>query len=356
MTQLQPAAIWLAKWAPIEIMPVWSITAVNPKGGRTTTWGWDANDPKSLQEMSDFIAELNGKENLYFQPNPDNREALAIGSKSKREDIGAGYVVFLDIDCYSIGIPKETAIEHVTRNLPIGMPGPCSTLIDTGGGVHAYWPLAPAMRIPAYAENDTAWSEAVHEFEMRLCGIIAAYVNMADAKLKDICRMMRLPYTYNIPNDKKRSKGCLVSLARPLSVPSRFYRLEDFPAAECPYPVSGNQLSQEEDRAIKAMSILKPLRVNLDSLEISSECKTKIDEMPGDDNSATLASIIMHLLRRQVRPSVILGVLMNDEFGVGQYVKRKGGLQHARRQLARAWLAIERSEQEQLRELIEAPR
>ncbi len=354
MTQLQPAALWLAKWATYGIMPTWAITALNPKSGRATTRAWDANEPESLQEMSNFIAALNGVENLYFQPNPDIREALAIGEKSKREEIAAGYALFLDIDCYSIGIPKETAIEHVTENPPIGMPGPCSVLIDSGGGIHAYWLLDPAWKIPAYVE--AAWGEAVHEFEMRLCGIIGAYGMMADAKLKDICRMMRLPYTYNIPNDKKRAKGCLVSLSKPLSRAGRFYRLEDFPAAECPYPVSSNQLSYEEDRAIKAMSILKPVRVSLGSLEISGDCKTKIDEMPGDDNSATLASIIMHLLRRQVRPGIILGVLMNDEFEVGQYVKRKGGLPHARRQLARAWLALERWNQEELRELIEAPR
>lgn len=140
-----------------------------------------------------FVAEFDGRENLYFsvnEPKPD-----APNKKLGKGDIAAIRAIPADIDL--LGANDETAIELLQAKVSAdvtGLPAP-SFMIDSGGGLQLHWRLDAKM--PANPEN-IAWAEnQARGIAHELGGDVVGNVD----------RMMRLPGTLNIPNASKSAKG-----------------------------------------------------------------------------------------------------------------------------------------------------
>ena len=84
-----------------------------------------------------------------------------------------------DVDCYKMGLTKQEVIDKL-RSLPL----PPSIIIDSGRGIHAYWPLKEPIDISMPGPQD---DELKGELR-RLDGVVGGDLNVCD-----LARVMRLP-------------------------------------------------------------------------------------------------------------------------------------------------------------------
>lgn len=114
--------------------------------------------------------------------------------------------VWGDIDVYEIGRTKEEAIEALNA-----FHMPPTLVIDSGGGVQAFWMLTEPATVADDADDLKA---ALREIARVFCG---------DPKVVDLARVMRLPGTINA----KAKHGGEVRIAALLSDNAREYELSD---------------------------------------------------------------------------------------------------------------------------------
>lgn len=124
------------------------------------------------------------------------------GSHSgKRENLAELPGVWTDIDCYKIGVSKETALTTLRSSLL-----PPTIVVDSGGGLHAYWlfpePLDVRYR-PEVGRGDTI-KENIDAMLRQLAGVYGG-----DLASCDITRIMRLPGTHNSKTGELRLVGLI---------------------------------------------------------------------------------------------------------------------------------------------------
>jgi len=119
----------------------------------------------------------------------------------RRIDLAECPALWADIDTGKMGLDKDTVVSEL-RSLPF----PPSVIVDSGGGLHAYWLLNEAIDVSADAPDATASEEAVTGALKQLAGICAGDLNVCD-----LARVMRLPGTLNTkPDVVAASAGVLV--------------------------------------------------------------------------------------------------------------------------------------------------
>lgn len=156
--------------------------------------------PESAHDEAEaWIESFQGNANLYFHV---NRPALGnLHVKAKKSDMGEAAFLHVDID----SMDGLTAIE----SFPIRP----TAIVMSGAGYHAYWKLS----VPC---TDFDLIERIN-------------LGIAEALGGDHChnvdRVMRLPGTINVPNDKKRAAGRTEVLAELVQADwRREYDLCDF--------------------------------------------------------------------------------------------------------------------------------
>lgn len=110
------------------------------------------------------------------------------GARSgSRADVAEVPALWVDIDTAKLGIAKDDAASGL-RNMAM----PPSAIIDSGGGIHAYWLLREAIDVRVAADGASETEEAVIDALKRLMSITAG-----DPAVCDLARIMRLPGTHN---------------------------------------------------------------------------------------------------------------------------------------------------------------
>ncbi len=109
----------------------------------------------------------------------------------RRVDLAECPALWVDIDTGKMGLDKDTVVAAL-RPLPL----PPSVIIDSGGGLHAYWLLNEAIDVSADAPDAEATEEAITSACKQLAGICAGDLNVCD-----LARVMRLPGTLNSKPD-----------------------------------------------------------------------------------------------------------------------------------------------------------
>ena len=164
------------------------LCSIAPDGGRCIG-RWFATD---IQAATDWaVAECLAERNVYWTT---NQVAENCNKKPGKSDIIGVRFAHIDIDPPKTGgaLDKlQTQAELLMLSLPPTL------IIDSGGGLQAFWKLAGPASI--------AEVEAVNR-------------SLADRLGGDQChnidRLMRLPGTVNYPNVKKRAAGRTPSLAK----------------------------------------------------------------------------------------------------------------------------------------------
>lgn len=127
-----------------------------------------------------------------------------------RADLAELPALWVDIDSDKLGLDKAAAIAAL-RNMAI----PPSIIVDSGGGIHAYWLLREALDVRAAADDAAATEEAIVAALKQLASIVAG-----DIAVCDLARILRLPGTHN-------TKTGALRLARVLESPGTRYEFGD---------------------------------------------------------------------------------------------------------------------------------
>ncbi len=186
--------------------------------------------PGSTDVMFDWINERNGKANLYFsvnEPKPGAPQA-----KLSKADIGAVRAVYTDIDPTGDDLASE---RDRMKRLAAGSDSTLS--IDSGGGVQLFWKLSD--KVPT-AEG-FEWAEGCNRR-------VAA--DLGGDHTWDVNRIMRLPYTVNLPDAKKRARGRTPALATVLRSSESTWSRAALEHAFPPKPIE--QSATDNDEEVKA--------------------------------------------------------------------------------------------------------
>ncbi|MBI2240285.1 MAG: AAA family ATPase [Magnetospirillum gryphiswaldense] len=191
--------------------------------------------PKAWDEMRTWVAERNGRQNLYFTVNEPH--PTAPDKKLLKDDIATIRAVYVDADPI-----KDKPFDDERRRLldlaraTQSSPCPPTFVVDSGGGVQFFWRLAE--KLPASEHRQ--WAEEQ--------GRGLAHAVGGDA-VQNIDRIMRLPGTVNIPDAKKRARGRTEAGARLFAASSAAYTPGALSSYAAPRSPDSDNLDSAEDIA-----------------------------------------------------------------------------------------------------------
>lgn len=180
------------------------LRCIHPTTGDARSYWSKVGDKRTLTNALNRATTLNreGGYGLYFAP------CLRSQKQGKAEAAALLPALWVDLDCDDDSARRTAAIE----NLNIFTPPP-SAIIDSGGGLHAYWFLAEPLSLD---ENTRKQAANILRGLFSVLGGDPQYV-------KSVASVMRLP---NSVNTKPERGGVLVTLVE--LHPDRRYPLNDF--------------------------------------------------------------------------------------------------------------------------------
>lgn len=146
-------------------------------------------DPRPLftrnpQAVRDHCLRFDGPGRAVYFGVATRRIGVGRGDRSNCVELPA---LWIDIDCYKVGVEKAAAIEA----LQSGIACPASVVVDSGGGIYGYWLLREALDLET-TEQDAPSDDDIKAALLGLTGILAG-----DTSACDVARILRLPGTHN---------------------------------------------------------------------------------------------------------------------------------------------------------------
>ncbi|HWY14263.1 MAG TPA: DUF5906 domain-containing protein [Rhizomicrobium sp.] len=193
----------------------WLLTAIDLDKKKKKRTASQSFGPHTAREAAAWIEWWQGKRNLYFSA---NRPRAGIHEKASKADICEMRTLHVDVDPRD-GCDLAQEQERILSMLRAYDPAP-TAIVFSGGGYQAFWLLREPVPV-----DDPARLEA---YNIQLGKAFAA------DNCHNIDRVMRLPGTVNLPDEKKAKKGRTRAVARVIDENwDRRYTLDDFP---CPTP------------------------------------------------------------------------------------------------------------------------
>lgn len=298
----------------------WTVTGIIPDGTTdTATFG-----PGEEAELLEWLEARSGRMNLYWMVNPARTR---LTSKAKKEDVEELAWLHVDIDPGQ-GEEPETARANAVARLEAYSPPP-SIIVDSGGGVQALWCLVD----PPYIGGDIPRAEEAECYNRQL------EAELGGDHCHNCDRILRLPGTINLPNEKKRKAGRAPRLASVVSSHAeRVYSLAEFEPA--PPKAESEQVSLERGALIRLRDADE-----LDQWNVPGWAKAVIvqgtnplePDKWGGDRSRAVYAVTCELVRCGVPPEMIVGILTDADLGISAHVlAQKRNVDYAWRQVERA--------------------
>lgn len=143
--------------------------------------------------IANFIEQHNGKRNIYYSVNTPTDDAP--DNKLKKHHIKEINAVWLDADPNKDKDFKEERKRLLQFAKDLAQSdNPPTVITDSGGGIQAFWMLDK----PVPVTEDTR-----AEYEALSRGLADQY---GTDRVQNIDRIMRVPYTWNIPGPKKKGR------------------------------------------------------------------------------------------------------------------------------------------------------
>lgn len=335
MTIVQPdsgaAVTFLQRWAPDG---PWVLTAVQVDRKKIETRTFY---PRDMKALNNWLDQYNGHWNIYFSVNPPMKD---VSKKTEREDLKSVDWLHIDVDPRAgeeLEEERARALAMLTTKLPKGVPEP-TVVIFSGGGYQGFWKLQEPIPI----NGDLELAEDAKRYNQQLEVLFNA------DHCHNIDRIMRLPGTVNIPDEKKKKKGREPTLATLVSFKDDLvYPISAFTPAPA-VQLRGDTGFGGQPQAVKISGNIERLAdVNdLDQWGVTDRTKIIIvqgrhpEEPKQGDNSrsAWVFDAVCQLVRASVPDDVIFSVLTDPEFGISESILDKGSNaeKYAIRQIERA--------------------
>lgn len=297
-------------------------------------------DPNDLEQAASFVTLGNSDDaqrNMYFLPNAELLEG-----KRRKENLSAVRFLHVDLDYKDYpGNAKEQAeyvlsILYNDKDRPKGIPLP-SAIWETGGGCQAVWKLVEPLEI-----------EKAEKLNKTLLFILQGGPGTHNAD-----RLLRLPWTMNWLNDKKRASGREPALAwhfepMKLTKPPLTYAVGNFrirmpkEAAKCvgkPSQVASTTVE------IEPLPLPDHLADVLPSEPEWVEAIMTGNNPPGKNyasRSELVFAAVLWMLFQEMQPGHVLSIIVSPDVGISAHVlENPSPLAYARRQVIRAMAAIE---------------
>lgn len=341
---------FLRKWSPTGF---WTLTAIPTDKSKLTT---ETFTHESERECLAFLESFNGKQNLYFSV---NQPIVALSKKAERSDIDRVEWLHVDIDPRPgkpIADEQSRALTSLTSQRPKGIPAP-TCILFSGGGYQAFWRLREPILINGSIEK----AEEAKLYNLQLERLFKG------DKCHNIDRIMRLPFTMNIPDARKQAKGRTPTLATLFEFNENSYLLTDFIKAQAVQNnkidsgVSGKptlELSGNIPRVADVSELDKwnvPDRVKIILVQgIHPEASEQEKKKKGGDNSrsAWLFDACCSLVRCEVPVEIIYSLITDPNYAISDSVLELGANaeRYAKRQIERAVGFVEDPDLQELNE------
>lgn len=321
---------WLRKFHPGRLIVVTGIT-LDKKSIPTETFG-----PEDRAKFLKWVAACAAMPaNIYFSV---GEPISAATKKLERTDIKAVHYLHVDLDPRAgedLGAERERIL-NLLRTPPAPIPPPTG-IVYSGGGYQGYWLLDAPLLVDGI--------EAVAE-DLKLYNVQIERALGGD-NCHDVSRIMRVPYTVNVPDAKKVKRGRTATLAQEVEWhPERVYPIAAFTkAVQVQSPVvTGAGIGAAPK--IKAPGNVRQF-VSVDELGDKVSDSVKVYIVNGEDpqspghfpsRSEALFWVCCELVRAGVDDETIYAVLMNRDWRISDSVleKGRGAERYALRQIERA--------------------
>ncbi len=311
---------FLQAWQPDDR---WVLTAIHPDNGKIKTASFPPGATRA-EEVRKWIDENQNKMNMYFTV---NTVMNAMSSKPKKTDIRGMIALHVDVDPRA-GEDLEKERQRAEKVLKEFKPAP-TVIIDSGGGCQGFWLLDKEELFNGNEERAAELEAYNLQLEVLLTG----------DHCHNIDRIMRLPGTINLPNEKKRKKGRVPALARVIEADwSRIYPLSSFTAAPRVQTPAGT------GKQVQLSGNLP--QIELDDLPKKVHDKLKAMIVNGDDpddptrygsRSEAVWYVICEMVRCDCSDDQIAAVILDPDYGISAHVlAQKRSQQYAARQIQRA--------------------
>lgn len=169
----------------------WDLAAIEPDGTLIGRRFKNRETPALTSWVRGFV----GKRNLYFHV---NRLAVDVKGKASMTDVSHLDWLHVDVDPrQGEDIEKEQRRAlGILKNPPDGVPRP-SLIVMSGGGYQAFWRLSSPLSL----EGNASQADDASRWNKHLETIFGA------DHCHNIDRLMRLPFTFNLPDKRKRRLG-----------------------------------------------------------------------------------------------------------------------------------------------------
>ncbi|UWQ11029.1 hypothetical protein K3X41_14390 [Aliiroseovarius crassostreae] len=320
---------WLTQGAPFYLEQMSSEGKAKPKHKL-----YLPNDAETAVRFVDGNNNENYQRNIYFVPNAE----FLVGKRNKA-NLSAVRFLHVDLDSKDYPGDEQQQEERITDLLfennkrPKGVPHP-SAIWFSGGGFQAVWRLDEPISV-----------EEAEELNQALLSALQGGLGTHDAS-----RLLRVPWTMNWLNDKKRADGRAPKLAHPLhpisfNSPPASFSVDDFqmrrPKQETNIPVAGTTASIEFEAL--------PLPDELSTIIPPDEKWGKVimtGENPPDKAYGSRSELVfattLWMLGKGVAPGYVLSILTNPELGISAHVlENPNPKKYGRRQIERAYALVE---------------
>ncbi|MCC6416080.1 MAG: hypothetical protein IT582_09235, partial [Opitutaceae bacterium] len=210
----------------------------------------------------------------------------------------------------------------------------------SGGGYQAFWQLKNPYLLDGNTERAADFERFNKTLEQTFGGDTCHNVD----------RVMRLPYTVNLPDEQKRKKGRVKAIAHVVKLAiDRVYPLGDFKQAP--------ETLQSTKGKCRHIDIGSGVRLcdleQLDEWNVAARIKALIatgdlreteGSKCGDDSrSGWLFDCVCGLVRANVPAELIYGIITDKTWAISESVldKKRGADRYARRQIERAFAAVD---------------
>ena len=284
----------------------WTLGAISPEGGVPETATFT-----HAKDALKWIAPRDGKVNLYFSLNPMHSPMTTKpGEADVKSFVGA------HIDCDPK--PDETATDAQNRIRAAlkAHPTPPTIIYTSGNGVVGLWMLNEPM--PLKDADDIARCKGVN---------IALRDALAGDKCQSLDHLLRLPYTVNLPNAKKRAAGRVAVVSGDVEhFPARTYAFDELPHGDVVHIAEG-----------EAPSIGAPEAVDVEDLLVSDDIKELIRNGTDGDRSEAVYRVVRAMHSARVSPEEMLGILTDERYSIGERFRERGDYAEdaARKDIAR---------------------